>query len=184
MWRVASHLKSVRSTSGHHTILALHAIRKFTAAFTKSDKGICLSPTQSTLTHYVPLRFNVIFSPNIVVDLPNSLTHSEQNSVCVSYSHHARYISRQSHHPSKSKARCIDKSNTAPVILNTVRRSQGAHRSCRSLLEMNYHVLPLTVVIATFTRDLHMITQSSFSNICNLLLLTYLLTYSMEQSPS
>jgi len=167
----SAHLKAICSTSGHRTILALHAIRKFTAVFTKSGKGTRLSPTQSTLPHYVPsLRCSVIFSLDRAAGLQNSLTHSEQNSVCVSYSHHARYVYRQSHPTSKTKARCTEKLNTAPVIPNTVRRSQEAHRSCRSLLETNYDVLPFTAVTATFAGDFYRSAHSSFSNICNLLL--------------
>jgi hypothetical protein len=122
--------KTVRSTSVHHIILALHAIRKFTAVFTKSGKGTCLSPTLFTLPQYVPSRSNVIFSSDRAVGRPNSLTYSEQNSGFVSYSHHARYLSRQSHHPSKTKARCTDNLNTGPVISNTVRNSQGYKLSC------------------------------------------------------
>ena len=105
-----------------------------------AKEHVSVEPNQLYLIT-LPLRFNVMFSPNRAVGLSNSLTHSEQNFVCVSYSNHARCISRQFHHPSKNKARCTDKLNTAPFTPNTVRRSQGAHCSCRSLSETTYLVL-------------------------------------------
>jgi hypothetical protein len=133
VWSAASHLKAVRSTPVHNTVLALHTIRRAIALFTQSGKRTYLSRTHSTLPYYVTSRFDSIFSSTTAVRLPNSHTHSEQNSVCVPYSYHARYVSRQSHPPSKNKARCTDKFNRAPATPHTARRSQWTRRWCRSL---------------------------------------------------
>ena len=123
---VLSHLDVDRSTSTANILFALYAIRMFSAVLTKSGNRTCLSRNQSTLSHYIPLRFNLTFSSNTEIGLPNDLTQPEQTSVWISYCHHACYVSRQCHPPSKTKARCTDNVNTDRAIANTVLRSQGS----------------------------------------------------------